>query len=66
MATLRSLFTPRWQQADVEQDLSQLQKTDPKAYLIATAVRPTPTVGEAPESFSARLRHWEATHKKEK
>lgn len=62
--SLRSLFTPKWQQPTVEQDLPlPNKKNDPIGYQVAIAMRPKRIKGESDESYECTIRAWENARK---
>lgn len=62
--SLRSLFTPKWQQATVEQDLPVPdRKLDPIGFQVAIAMRPKRIKGESDESYAQALHAWELAKK---
>lgn len=58
--SLRSLFTPKWQQATVEQDLPVPDRhRDPIGFQVAIAMRPKKVKGESDQSYAQAVRAWE-------
>lgn len=62
--SLRSLFTPKWQQVDVAKDLPlPNKKSDAIGYQVAVAQMPKKLKGESDESYAQTLRAWELAQK---
>jgi hypothetical protein len=56
----KNTFIPSWQKANVEAELPK----DPKAYLVANAVRPVRSTQEDPQSYADRLAYHDQMVKK--